>query len=108
MPATMPQEGKYTSMNPWSRGRNDRAATAGFAAEPFRQDGWVAMLVLAQGRVYDWLPWCAYASLLVNPSREPTIEDVPGTRLLTTNHDKRPGTSIQARTWTPSASSNAI
>lgn len=42
---------------------------------PFELDGWGALIVLDCGRAFDWLPWCALASLTVEPSRKPTIED---------------------------------
>jgi hypothetical protein len=61
------------AMNPYHRNR----AEAGF--EP---DGWGAMLILGVGRAYDWLPWCAYQSLSVPLDREPTLEDVRESRLL--------------------------
>ena len=48
----------------------------------FVPDGWGAMIVVARGRVFDWLPWCAIASVTVDPTRVATVEDVAGARLL--------------------------
>ncbi|WP_136420079.1 hypothetical protein [Herbaspirillum sp. ST 5-3] len=42
---------------------------------PFATNGWGAFVVLDCGRAFDWLPWCALASLTVEPSRKPTIDD---------------------------------
>ena len=50
--------------------------------EGFVPDGWGAMIVLARGRVFDWLPWCAFASVTVNPACVPTVDDVARARLL--------------------------
>jgi hypothetical protein len=52
------------------------------APTEFEPDGWGAMLILGTGRVYDWLPWCAYQSLSVPRDREATLEDVRRSRLL--------------------------
>ena len=49
----------------------------------FVPDGWGAMLVIGRGRVFDWLPWCAVASLTVDPSREPSLDDAAGARVRT-------------------------
>jgi hypothetical protein len=48
----------------------------------FQPDGWGALLILAVGRAFDWLPWCAIASLTVDPQRPPTLEDAIGSKLL--------------------------
>lgn len=53
--------------NPWAR----NSQQAGFVP-----NGWGAMLIIARGRVFDWLPWCATSSLTVDPAREPTLDDV--------------------------------
>jgi hypothetical protein len=50
---------------------------------PFVADGWGAMVVLARGRAFDWLPWCALASLAVDPARRPTLEDAREAPLIT-------------------------
>lgn len=42
---------------------------------PFVPDGWGAIVVLATGRAFDWLPWCALSALTVNPERKPTFDD---------------------------------
>ncbi|MFZ6657405.1 hypothetical protein [Undibacterium sp. TJN19] len=41
----------------------------------FKADGWSAMVVLDTGRMFDWLPWCALASLSVDPVVKPTLHD---------------------------------
>lgn len=50
---------------------------------PFEPNEWGAMVVLATGRAFDWLPWCALASLTVDPAVKPTLADVLGARLIT-------------------------
>ncbi len=63
----------------------------GFACSPYRlphkgpfvPDGWGAMVVLDRGRAFDWLPWCAIASLTVDPGRRPTLEDATQAQLIT-------------------------
>jgi hypothetical protein len=50
---------------------------------PFAANEWGAMVVLASGRAFDWLPWCALASLAVDPTVKPTLADVMGARLIT-------------------------
>jgi hypothetical protein len=41
----------------------------------FIPDGWGAMVVLATGRAFAWLPWVALASLTVKGQRKPTLEE---------------------------------
>lgn len=41
---------------------------------PFIADGWGALVVLATGRAYGWLPWVALASLSVPPETKPTLD----------------------------------
>ena len=63
----------------------------GFACSPYRPphdgpfvaDGWGAMIVMDRGRAFDWLPWCALASLTVDPSRRPTLADARQALLIT-------------------------
>lgn len=50
---------------------------------PFEPNEWGAMVVLATGRAYDWLPWCALASLTVDPGLKPTLANAIGARLIT-------------------------
>ncbi len=50
---------------------------------PFEPNEWGAMVVLASGRAFDWLPWCALASLTVDPTVKPTLADAAGARLIT-------------------------
>lgn len=55
----------------------------GFACSPWRlpskgeftPDGWGAMIVLECDRAFQWLPWCALASLTIDPTQKPTIDD---------------------------------
>ena len=49
---------------------------------PFVADGWGAMVVLDRGRAFDWLPWCALASLTVEPSGRPSLEDARQAQLI--------------------------
>lgn len=49
---------------------------------PFVADGWGALVVLARGRAFEWLPWCALASLTVDAARKPTLDAVCGASLL--------------------------
>ena len=49
---------------------------------PFTPDGWGALVVLATGRAFDWLPWVALASLTVKPDRKPTLQDALRARLI--------------------------
>ena len=48
----------------------------------FEPDGWGALVVLATGRAFDWLPWVALASLTVKGHRKPTLEEALGARLI--------------------------
>jgi hypothetical protein len=41
----------------------------------FEPDGWGALVVLATGRAFEWLPWVAVASLTVKGNRKPTLEE---------------------------------
>jgi hypothetical protein len=45
------------------------------SAGPFVPDGWGALVVLATGRAFEWLPWVALAALTVNPDIKPTLAD---------------------------------
>lgn len=54
------------SFNPWF---------PNWEAGRFQPDGWGALLIVACGRVFDWFPWCAYASLTVDAARKPSLED---------------------------------
>ncbi len=49
---------------------------------PFTPDGWGALVVLATGRAFDWLPWVALASLTVKPDRKPTLKESLHARLI--------------------------
>lgn len=48
----------------------------------FQPDGWGALVVLSTGRVFDWLPWVAIASLTGNPDVKPTFRDAVQGRLI--------------------------
>ncbi|HEY8025918.1 MAG TPA: hypothetical protein VIF60_15235 [Burkholderiaceae bacterium] len=49
---------------------------------PFQPDGWGAMVVLQTGRMFDWLPWVALASLEVDPATKPTLADAVRGRMI--------------------------
>ena len=49
---------------------------------PFVANGWGALVVLETGRAFDWLPWCAVASLTVDPTAKPTLQDAIVERLI--------------------------
>lgn len=51
-------------------------------AGPFTPDGWGAMVVLATGRAFEWLPWVALASLTVAPDPQPTLDDALAASLI--------------------------
>ena len=67
---------RNNAINPWMKSREQAK---------FVPDGWGAMLILGQGRAYDWLPWCAYQCLDTLNTREATLADVRASRLLTTD-----------------------
>lgn len=48
----------------------------------FEADGWGALIILTTGRAFDWVPWCAYACLSVDPKTEPTLATALRARLL--------------------------
>ena len=45
-------------------------------------NGWGALVVLDRGRAYEWLPWCALASLAVPPSSKPGFEEALQSNLI--------------------------
>jgi hypothetical protein len=49
---------------------------------PYEPDGWGALVVLATGRAFDWLPWVALASLTVKHDSMPTFEEAIRGRLI--------------------------
>jgi hypothetical protein len=49
---------------------------------PFAPDGWGAMVVLATGRAFDWVPWVSLASLELNEQRKPTLGEALAARLM--------------------------
>ena len=68
---------------PTMRSQAFNAWYASWEQAKFVPDGWGAMLVVGRGRVFDWLPWCAVASLTVDPSREPSLDDASAARVRT-------------------------
>lgn len=48
----------------------------------FEPDAWGAMVVLATGRAFEWLPWCALVSLTVDPASKPSLDDATRGRLI--------------------------
>ena len=63
---------KGEGFNPWFRD---------WEQAHFKPDEWGALLVVARGRAFDWIPWCAISSLSVPPSRKPTLQDALSARL---------------------------
>lgn len=53
------------------------------SAGEFVPDGWGALVVLASGRAFHWLPWLALASLTVQEDKRPTLGDALQARLIT-------------------------
>ena len=51
-------------------------------AGPFVPDGWGALVVLATGRAFDWLPWVAVAGLTVDPGRRSSLEEALDARIV--------------------------
>lgn len=49
---------------------------------PFVPDGWGAMVVLEEGRAFQWIPWLAIAGLGVSPSTQPTLEAALEARII--------------------------
>jgi hypothetical protein len=66
---------------PTMRGQPFNAWFKNWEEARFTPDGWGAMVVLAVGREFEWLPWCAVASLTVEPSKTPTLADAASARL---------------------------
>lgn len=48
----------------------------------FEPDGWGALVVLATGRAFEWLPWVALASLTVDARRKATFDEALRGRLI--------------------------
>jgi len=68
---------------PTMRGKAVNAWFDSWEAAGFVPDGWGALVVVETGRAFDWLPWCAVASLTVEAQKEPTLDDALAARLLT-------------------------
>lgn len=73
-------------INPWSPAKELYPLNCDPNSNRWEQRGWGAMLILATGRVYDWFPWCAYASLSISPATQPTLRAAKESRLLI-DHD---------------------
>lgn len=67
---------------PTMKGKAVNAWFDSWEAAGFIPDGWGALVILETGRAFDWLPWCAVASLTVDPQTEPTLDDALAARLL--------------------------
>jgi hypothetical protein len=52
----------------------------------FEPDGWGALVVLATGRVLDWLPWCVLAALEVSGNERPSLQEALLARLVIYRH----------------------
>lgn len=52
------------------------------SAGEFVGDGWGALVVLATGRAFDWLPWVALAGLTVATDRKPAFDEALDGRLI--------------------------
>jgi hypothetical protein len=63
-------------VNPWSRDK-----VFGLGGGVFQPNAWGALLILDTGRAYEWFPWCAYATLSVSPTLEPSLTDAREARL---------------------------
>jgi hypothetical protein len=50
--------------------------------KPFVTNGWGTLVVLATGRAFDWLPWCALASVATDPALRPTMQAALSERLI--------------------------
>ena len=62
----------------------------------FRPDGWGALLIVAQGRAFDWFPWCAASGLTVDPDRPPLLADAIRARFIA--EDQRGNYLVPRRT----------
>jgi hypothetical protein len=51
--------------------------------DEFIGDAWGALVVLETGRAFEWLPWCAIASLNIDPASRPTFEQALSAPLIT-------------------------
>lgn len=59
---------------PTMDGKGMNAWFADWTQAGFRPNGWGALLVVADGRLYDWFPWAAVTPLNVDPRVEPQLE----------------------------------
>jgi hypothetical protein len=73
-PALVLTEGEVYSF-PTMRGRSWNPYRWDVWGVNFIPDGWGALIVLATGRAFDWLPWVALASLTVKSDVKPTLDD---------------------------------
>ena len=52
-----------------------RGSNLAIADADYGPNGWGALVVIAQGRAFDWLPWSAVAALAVPSERIPALQD---------------------------------
>jgi hypothetical protein len=57
-------------------------SAADFDRRDFVPDGWGVIVIVDQGRAFEWIPWCAVASVSVDPSETPTLPGLLGGELL--------------------------
>lgn len=89
-PLRVPASGKMPDMVVQTGDIYAFPTMSGFGWNPYRNavegsfvaDGWGAMVVLDTGRMFDWLPWCALASLTVDPTVKPYLEGAISGRLI--------------------------
>jgi hypothetical protein len=48
----------------------------------FVPDGWGVIVIVDLGRAFEWIPWCAVASVAVDPSEPPVLDAVTSGELL--------------------------
>ena len=80
-PECVVQAGEVYAFPTWS-GRAVNAWVLDKPSVDIPPDGWGALLILECGRVFDWLPWCAVASLTVDPARPVDMNAVLQSKLL--------------------------
>lgn len=73
---------------PTSKGVSTNAWFPSWEKECFTPDGWGALIVVDRGRAFDWLPWCAIASLSVDVDKLPTMDDAMQSHLFYSKQSK--------------------
>ncbi|MFN7883507.1 MAG: hypothetical protein ACK5PF_10920 [bacterium] len=56
---------------PTMNGSGLNAWFASWEQAKFVPNGWGSLIILEVGRVFDWFPWAAYTSLVIDPKKEP-------------------------------------